>query len=60
LSNRDAGEEEDGTMSFRLISAFVALGLGVSVTPAIGQEAPDLSGKWAGAFTVYPRAILTP
>lgn len=38
-------------MSSRLISAFVVLGLGVSVTPAIAQDAPDLTGKWTGAFT---------
>jgi hypothetical protein len=38
-------------MSSRLICALVALGLGLSVTPAIAQDAPDLTGKWTGAFT---------
>jgi len=38
-------------MSSRVISALVALGLGVSVTSAVGQDAPDLTGKWTGAFT---------
>jgi hypothetical protein len=38
-------------MPSRLIRALLALGLVVSVTPAFAQDAPDLTGKWTGAFT---------
>lgn len=38
-------------MLSRIVSVFVAVGLGVSVTPAFAQDAPDLTGKWTGAFT---------
>jgi hypothetical protein len=38
-------------MPFRLIPAVLAAALVVSVTPAFAQDAPDLTGKWTGAFT---------
>ena len=38
-------------MLSRIMCAVVAAGLVVSVTPSIAQDAPDLTGKWTGAFT---------
>jgi hypothetical protein len=38
-------------MLSRFIRAVFAAGLVVSVTPAIAEDAPDLTGKWTGAFT---------
>ncbi len=38
-------------MLSRIMSAVVAAGLVVSVTPAMAEDAPDLTGKWTGAFT---------
>jgi hypothetical protein len=38
-------------MPFRFFRAVLAAGLVVSVTPAVAQDAPDLTGKWTGAFT---------
>jgi hypothetical protein len=38
-------------MLSRIIRAVIALGLVASFTPAIAQDAPDLTGKWTGAVT---------
>jgi hypothetical protein len=38
-------------MPSRFIPAILAAGLAVSLTPAIAEDAPDLTGKWTGAFT---------
>ena len=38
-------------MLSRIMYLIFAAGLGVSVTPVIAQDAPDLTGKWTGAFT---------
>ena len=38
-------------MLSRFIPAVLAAGLVVSLTPAIAEDAPDLTGKWTGAFT---------
>lgn len=38
-------------MPTRFIRAVLAAGLVVSVTPALAQDAPDLTGKWTGAVT---------
>ena len=38
-------------MLSRIMPAVFAAGLVVSVTPAIAEDAPDLTGKWTGVFT---------